>query len=321
MGKVAKSKQQLLEVSDTCINCNQPLALDQRFCSNCGGKRIYNRITWRNLFEDFVDRFLNIENAFLRTFLALFKKPEAVIGGYLKGMRKKYLPAFSYFAVALTVAGVSAFVIKNWFMEDMIQAQTSFYTGTTAEMQKNFTSKFLKELVEYQSVVYFAMIPILAIFSRIVFWNYKKYNLVEHFVIYLYGYSHIALITTIITLMTIWNQSLYKIFSFVSIFILIGYMTFVLKRLFELDAGNTILKLGLFCLLIGLMFLVFFVFVVILSVVAIKTGTDTDIEFLKLMKEQAEAQKALKESTQAVKDSINGNTIKQTIQVIKDTLQ
>ncbi len=321
MGKVAKRKQELLEVSDTCINCNEPLALDQRFCPNCGGKRVYNRITWRNLFEDFIDRFLNIENAFLRTFLTLFKRPEDVIGGYMKGMRKKYLPAFSYFAVAITVAGVSAFVIKNWFMEDMIEAQTSFYTGEVAEFQKNMTSGILKKMIDYQSVVYFAMIPFLAILSRVVFWNYKKFNLVEHFVIYLYGYSHIALITTTLTLFTIWNQTAYQIISILSPLIMVGYMTYVLKRLFELDMGNTILKLGLFILLMSSIFILSMIIFAVISVVVIKTGADTDIELFKLMKEQAEAQKALREAAQAVKDSINGDTIKQAIKVVKDSLQ
>lgn len=321
MGKVAKRKRELLEVSDTCINCDKPLSLDQRFCSNCGGKRVYNRITWRNLFEDFIDRFLNIENAFLRTFLTLFRKPEDVIGGYMKGMRKKYLPAFSYFAVAITVAGVSAFVIKNWFMEDMIQAQTSFYTGEIAEFQKNMTSGILKKLVDYQSVVYFSMVPVLAIFSRIVFWNYKKFNLVEHFVIYLYGYSHIALITTTLSLFTIWNQTAYQIISVLAPLIIIGYMTYVLKRLFNLDTGNTILKLGLFILLMSSIFIISIVIFAVISIVMIKTGANTDIEFFKLMQEQAETQKAVREAAQAAKDSINRDTIKEVIKVVKDTLQ
>lgn len=321
MGKVAKHKQELLEVSDTCINCNEPLALDQRFCSNCGGKRVYNRITWRNLFEDFVDRFLNIENAFLRTFLALFKKPEDVIGGYMRGMRKKYLPAFSYFAVAITVAGISAFVIKNWFLEDVIQAQTNLYTGNTSEIQKSFSSQWLKGIMDYQSVVYFTMIPLLALLSRVVFWNYKKYNLVEHFVIYLYGYSHISLITTIVGLLVIWNQTLYQSFGIVAPLITIGYMTYVLKRLFDLDTGNTILKTGLFFLIIGMLFLIFFIIVSVTTFFILKNGTETDIEFFKLMQEQAEAQKALREAAQAAKDSINGDTIKGAIKVVKDSIR
>ena len=317
MGKVSKRKQELLEVSNTCINCEQPLALDQRFCSNCGGKRMYNRITWRNLFEDFVDRFLNIENAFLKTFFALFKKPEDVIDGYMRGMRKKYLPAFSYFAVALTVAGLYAFVIKHWFMDDMIQAQTSLYSGEAAEIQKSFMTKWLTGVMEYMSLIYFATIPILALFSKMVFWNYKKYNLVEHFVIYLYGYSHYALMSIILGLAVIWNQTLSQIFSFISIFLLIAYMTYVLKRLFQLDTGNTILKLGLFLLVlfsISILIMIIGVAVVIYMKV---TGNFEDIEIFKMLEEQAAAQKA----AQAVKDSISGDTMRQTIKVIRDSIQ
>jgi len=285
MGKVSKRKQELLEVSNTCINCEQSLALDQRFCSNCGGKRMYNRITWRNLFEDFVDRFLNIENAFLKTFFALFKKPEDVIDGYMKGMRKKYLPAFSYFAVALTVAG------------DMIQAQTSFYSGDAAEIQKSFASKWLGTVMENQSVIYFAIIPVLALLSKVVFWNYKKYNLVEHFVIYLYGYSHIALITTVLGLLFIWNQTASQLYGMITPFITIAYMGYVLKRLFKLDSGSVITAVtGYFMA---------------------KTGALNDTEFYKLIQKQAEAQKAAK----ALRDSINGDTLKHTVQLIKDSIQ
>ncbi len=39
------------------------------------------------------------------------------------------------------------------------------------------------------------------------------------------------------------------------------------------------------------------------------------------MKEQAESQRALREAAKVAKDSINGDTIKDTIKVIKDSLQ
>ncbi len=116
--KKKKKKEQLLTISNRCKNCDTPLNLDQAFCPSCGAKRMYNRLNWSNLTEDFVDRFLNIENNFLRTFLILFKKPEDVIGGYIDGMRKRYLSAFSYFAISLTITGLYTFVFRKWFMTD-----------------------------------------------------------------------------------------------------------------------------------------------------------------------------------------------------------
>lgn len=320
MGKVSKRKQELLEVRDICINCEEPLALDQRFCSHCGGKRMYNRITWRNLIVDFIDRFLNVENAFLRTFFGLFKKPEDVIGGYMQGMRKKYLPAFSYFAVAITIAGIYAFIVKNWFIDDLIQAQTSIYTGEVAEIQKDMTSKWIRTMMEHQSIAYFAMIPILALISRLVFWNYKKYNLVEHFVIYLYGYSHIAMVNTILGLCFIWNQSLFQIYGFISPIIMIVYMGYVLKRLFKLDAGGIILKTGLFFLIGGILFVIFAIIAAIGGYFLAKSGSLDDYEFFKMMKEQAEAQRAIQAAAKAAKDSIAGDSIQQVIKTVKDSI-
>ncbi len=306
MGDVAKQKKELLEVTTTCVNCEGHLELNQRFCPNCGGKRMYNRLTWRNLFEDFVDRFLNIENAFLKTFLALFRHPEDVIEGYMRGMRKKYLPAFSYFAIAITVAGFASFIIKNWFMEDMIAAQTAIYANDdpVAELQKSFTTNFLNWMMDYQSVVYFSFIPLIAVMSRLVFWNYKRFNMVEHFVIYLYAYSHIAMIFTLLGLMVIWYQPLYQVFSFLGLPFTIIYIGYVLKRLFKLDSGALILKTALFGLVLCILLFLMGIATFIAGVLLYKSGALEGSEFVEAIEKQQAAKKAIKEAAAAVKDTI-----------------
>ena len=195
----------------------------------------------------------------------------------------------------------------------MIQAQTDLYSGEAAEIQKAFSSKWLRIVMDYQSVFYFSMIPILALLSRLVFWNYKKYNLVEHFVIYLYAYSHIAMVTTILGLLVIWNKTLYQLFGFVSLFIMIAYMTHVLRRLFELNTENTILKVCLFLLVLFSMFIFIMIIAIGIGIYVGASGALDDTEFMKTIKEQAEARKA-------IKDSISGDTIKNTVKIIKDSI-
>lgn len=321
MGKLSKRKQELLEVTNTCVNCDSPLDLDQRFCGNCGGKRMFNRITWRNLFEDFIDRFLNIENAFLKTFIGLFRRPEEVIGGYMKGMRKKYLPAFSYFAIAVTVAGFAAFIIKHWFIDNMIAAQTSMYKDDVmGGMQRSVVSELLDLMMDYQSVVYFLAVPFIALLSRLVFWNYKKFNLVEHFVIYLYVYSHTSMILTVIGLMLMWNQSLYQVYSFISLPLTVLYIGYALKRLFDLDAGAIILKTALFFLLLVVILFGIGILVFIIGFVLAQSGSLEENPFFLIMKEQAEAQKAVREAAKAakaVKDSISVDSLQNILQILK----
>jgi len=319
--KALKKQQNQLEVKDICVNCEQFIALDQRFCSHCGGKRIYNKLTWHNLLEDFVDRFFNLENSFLKTFVAMFRQPEDVIGGYINGMRKKYLPAFSYFAIAITIAGFFGFVLKNYFLEDVVLSsiQTPMTLNANPEManfQENInqdmigsTRDYLSWVTDNQTLIYVMIIPLLAIISRLVFWNYKKYNLVEHLVIYLYAYSHIAMITTTVSLMLIWNSTAYKWWGLITFPIMIFYVGWVLKRLYKMDASSVILKTGLFGVLLGFIIIISFIPILVINVSSIIKGEDVDGVFAKAMKMGFDSE--MRKAEQKTKhDSIKKDSLK-----------
>lgn len=301
-----KNQRQLLVVQEKCINCDSQLALDQLYCSECGGKRMYNRITARNLLEDFIDRFLNIENSFFKTFIALFTKPEDVIVGFMNGMRKKYLPAFNYFAIALTVNGIYNFILRKWLIDDLYNAQTSIYGVSDDPFQQEFAGVWMDTLLEYQSLVMFATIPFLAILARMVFWNYKKFNLTEHLVIQLYTYSHMSIVMVIVTILCSWSTLLLTVVSFVNFFWMFGYSAYVLKRVFELDLARLILK--------TLLFFGFFFFISIVGGIGygiyigkkLSEGTLEDSPFNNVVKEsfeKARKEKKKQDSIQALQDS------------------
>ena len=74
-----------------CKNCNNNLRDSQRFCDECGAKVIQNRLKPKVLAQQVNEQFLCVDNKFLRTFIDLFRTPEAVIIGYINGTRKKYI--------------------------------------------------------------------------------------------------------------------------------------------------------------------------------------------------------------------------------------
>ena len=47
----------------------------------------------------------------------MFTKPQEVIGGYIGGVRKRYFNVVSYYAMALTVAGLQIFILRKFFPE------------------------------------------------------------------------------------------------------------------------------------------------------------------------------------------------------------
>ena len=140
--------------------------------------------------------------------------------------------------------------------------------------------------------------------SRLVFWNYKRFNMVEHFVIYLYAYSHIAMIFTLLGLMVIWYQPLYQVFSFLGLPFTIIYIGYVLKRLFKLDSGALILKTALFGLVLCILLFLMGIATFVAGVLLYKSGALEGSEFVKAIEKQQAAKKALKEAAAAVKDTI-----------------
>ena len=55
----------------------------------------------------------------MHIFIQLFKQPEDVIVGYIKGVRKKYINPISFFGLALTLSGLSIFILKKFYIQHL----------------------------------------------------------------------------------------------------------------------------------------------------------------------------------------------------------
>ncbi len=243
-----------------CKNCGQQVE-SHNFCPDCGAKKITKRITFKNLISEFVDRFLNLDNSFIKTFTHLFTKPEEVIDGYIHGLRKRYVNAFGYFAITITITGFYSFIVKDRLKEIM-----SF--GDFSEQQAEIQSSVFDTTLQYQSILSFLMIPILALLSRLVFLNYKKYNLTEHFVIYLYGYSHIVGVMAFVLLPLTFMVDSFMIVGLVQFPVYIIYMAYVLKRLYEISLKKILIKTLLFLIYGGILYFIIIIISVIFMIMS-----------------------------------------------------
>lgn len=245
-----------------CKNCQNNLRTDFSYCPDCGSKVIRNRLTVKNLWYDATERFFNIDNTFLTTLKHLFTKPDAVIGGYINGVRKKYLNPISYFTIAITLGGLFVYVYTEFF-PNALEFDFLYQSGdsmTEAEkIGQDLQKKINTYMFKYQSLVYIAMLPFLALISRLVFINKKQFNLSEHFVINIYAYSQMSIIINTLYLLTIWNPQILYYVSFSNLIFQIGFFTWVFYKLFNLTIKQTILKLLLFLVLLGAVFSVFII--------------------------------------------------------------
>lgn len=250
-----------------CKNCQNHLTQNQKFCSECGGKVIVNRITFATIFEEFVDKFLNIDNKFYQTFLTLLKRPQEVVEGYLVGKRVKYFNPVSYFAFALTLSGLYFYLIQKGFIDysKMMDATVASYND---EAQKEMALKINSYIAEYSNLMAVLFIPVYVLFSKILFAKYKKYNWAEHFIMNLYLYSESAIITTIVLLFSAINSQLIVTVNMLMLVFQMAYFTYAFKKIFELSWKAMLLRILFFVLLIASFFLLILIVGVVIGILS-----------------------------------------------------
>jgi len=266
-----------------CKNCTHQLKAVHKFCPNCGAKVIHNRLTIKSLWNEFSQRFLNYDNTFFKTVRHMFTQPEVVIDNFINGTRKKYLNVFNYFAISLTITGFFTFIFLKFYPEIFKGAMDVLQASQQTKVQKEMFTNLMSNLFDYQSLMYFMMIPLLALISKIVFYNYKKYNYTEHAVIYLYAYSHTLVLINIVYLVSIiFYSPLLNYLTIMSIPFSVLYVAYVLKRLYGLSFKKIFLKTLLF-LVVGL---VFYIIISLIVGVFIITNMFLDGTLLEMIEEQ-----------------------------------
>lgn len=208
----------------TCKNCEARLRTDFLYCPACGAKVIRNRITVKNLWVDFLERYFNLDNTFIRTFVHLFTKPEVVIEGYLQGIRRKYLNPISYIGIALTLSGIIVFLMARSidFMEF-----DAFETGASTVYQE----KLMGFILDYNALIFLIYIPLMSISGWLCF-DQKKYNFAERMIIFMYTLAHYSLFIFIPSiLLLLFTPEHYITFSLIASLSMIVYSTYVIVRI------------------------------------------------------------------------------------------
>ena len=274
-----------------CKNCNHPLSETDNYCLSCGAKVIRNRLTIRNLFAHFSEQFLNYDNKFLQTFITLFRKPEEVIGSYIEGTRKKYVNVVSYFAIAITYAGFFTYINQKYFPETYAGI---FSRMNQDEIQAQFSTDFMSAFIEYQTLIFFILVPLLALMTKMVFLRNRKFNYTEHLVIVLYSYSQMSFVVTTISLFAQFDEQVFFLNSMLALPVQILYFAYVLKRLYGLSLLQIFLKTLLFLVIL----LFFYILFIILTLVYMILFTDVFQQIL-------EAEKAKRATSHIISSAIN----------------
>jgi len=256
-----------------CKNCNTTLNESLHYCYHCGAKVIRNRLTFRNLFEHLSETFFNYDNKLLRTFIALFRVPEDVIGGYINGVRKKYVNPISLFGLALTLVGLEWFFLKKFFPEQL-NLSAMAVNGTEDNLNKVFG--FMQN---YSSIMMMLFVPIYALVSRTVFFDNKTFNYVEHIIAFTYMMAFISIFGAIVNIILIACGISLGVIGYINMPIQIIYISYCFKRLYKTSLTEIIGRM----LLSFVVFFIVYIIIIILVIVLffLIEGKDGFLEFFK----------------------------------------
>ena len=245
-----------------CKNCSGKLEENAGYCSYCGARVLDDKITLKFIISEVLDKVVNIDNRFLKTFLHLFSKPHLVIEDYIRGVRKRYFNPFNYLLISLTLAGITVLLTKE-FTLNMIAGSSDVTTNPEGAA---FSIEIMNFILDYQSFVTIVSIPFYAFVSWIVFLNREKFNYLEHNIIYIYTSAHLSIINFILVGISYLMEMLwYMEISIGFAFLFVIYNSYVLIRLFKLNFLQFIVKTLFFSVIGGFVY----VLVVILLIVGI----------------------------------------------------
>ena len=245
-----------------CKNCEQPLLQENNYCNHCGAKVIKNRLTLRNVGEEFANIFLNVDNTILKTFVHMLTKPHVVVGDYISGVRKRYLNVISFFTIALTLSGFQVFVIRRFYPEAMN------FNIANQSMPNAFN---LDWIFDFQSLLSLIALPLYAIIAQITFLGLKKFNFTEHLVIMTYITAEFTMINVLIGLPLILSGVNFFYLSYPLLLISFLYTAYSYKKLYNLSLGNIFARSVLCAIIIFVFYIIaIFAFVAVLFLTADK---------------------------------------------------
>ncbi|WOD42456.1 DUF3667 domain-containing protein [Hwangdonia lutea] len=233
-----------------CKNCNTSLSSESDYCYVCGGKVIRNRLTFKNLFEHISETFFNYDNKLLKTFIALFTKPDDVIGGYINGTRKKYVNVISYFALAITITGFYLFVLKKYFPD------TIDYSILSPAGQEEFQERNVSFVQENMSLFMMLYVPLYAIIARISFVGINKFNYTELLVVFLYLQAQMSIATALASILFSLFGIHQGVMSLILTPLMVLYTAICLKQLYGINTKSIILRTLLFFTVLMVLFVI-----------------------------------------------------------------
>lgn len=257
-----------------CKNCDTPLNENAKFCSECGGKIIVDRLTFKMLITDALVRAFGWDSKFFTTVRFMFWKPEVILSAYINGVRKRYVNPIAFFAIGMTISLIIFNIFQEHYLEisgitevtvsDTVQSSEApvavqFSPGELTpeqleeiQLQMEIAAMVQRTILKYFNVYSFALLPIYTLIAFLVYGR-KRNNYTEQLVINAYIQGFLFLVTILSFILSLFIlRDLYMY----SMIVTVGYYTYAYARFYKLNWKKAIVLFLKFLLILAVFMIV-----------------------------------------------------------------
>lgn len=103
---------------NSCLNCNHPLDITDKYCPNCSQKNSNKRLTLKDFIEEFLANFYAYDSKVKNTIRSLFTKPGQAAKEFIAGKRMFYANPFRFYLSISLVYFILLGLINNFSPAD-----------------------------------------------------------------------------------------------------------------------------------------------------------------------------------------------------------
>ncbi len=109
---------------NTCLNCDVPLDIADRFCHQCGQSNTTKKLSLKDFFNEFFASIISYDSRLRHTINALLFRPGKISKDYIEGKRMRYANPFRFY---LSISFI--FFIVTGFFSDYNDSIIGFKNG------------------------------------------------------------------------------------------------------------------------------------------------------------------------------------------------
>lgn len=224
-----------MNASNKCKNCGTHLESDFKYCPSCGQEVRDSASSIGAFFTHFLNDYFTFDSKIIRSFKPLLFKPGFLTLEFLGGKRVRYItPLRLYIFIS-----IAFFLVLSLLGSD----------ATATDSEEAFWDAFFGN---YLPKIFFLLLPLFALVLHLLYIR-RKQPYVKHFVFSLHFHAFLFISTLFFLLISeplekmglvVVNQVLSGILGI----LLLAYLFFAMKRVYQQPVGRTLLKFFLLCL-------------------------------------------------------------------------